>query len=861
MGLKWQSFKNKAKQYISNAAFATFFIGAGIHAAGTFFSPNKVENYISNLKSEVAQSISPSKEKNVINQFPEFLQRNNREIESVDIKRTPNWDTTIESFLRIQSDEVASKTKPMFILSPDKKKVALVKTVNKYNGDGTTSQSSYVKICDDKGFPRSLEMHFPSQDYHIQNDDYFFWWRNSKGLATHFDNISNEGGPRGERMLLNYDLESETRVVEPLQKYLQNGMDLTVAGWGASLALFLAGASVINSRRKNFTKDNRLKLSALSAVATFPAVHYGLEQIQAVQDNYMFDVDKVTLLCASYVITEGFIGLTSNIKSPLSRNAKDYFLGLRHLAKPWDSKGTAERKALLERRDEVSIAPDLESWIEFNVRTGNISAALELAEEKAVQESDLHLSPDYAPQGWLTKILRNMVMPKKVSALMNTLVDIADDKKYQAGWDNVYFELSKEVESEGSSSERGELKGSISESDNSKGNQSDSDKLQLMCLHGIANEVHSKLTGQRKYTRNHWAKTVSKVESDPSIETKLLGESANEVRVVDGDSYIASKLVFKSGSYKKLKCEKIFANYLSRKSQSRKGLEVLVPLYVGEKENSLTQSISKSEITSSSPATSVSIRLEGETLDDLVKRNPKKSGKHFVKVAKHTAHLHNILQGASDKVDKHLPEEDYQAKIDAKIEDPSSKITISLQHLIKKSYAPVVKSFRNLPKVANLDGHSENWYVSVDDNGQTTYTKLDSETSSTVPITFDLANLINYSAKANRKSQKRILNAYVAEARKNGQEINSDEFLLGYYNSVIHRSLSLSSAWSKPNRKDMHEKRTHILDRAIDAIQNIKADFADYYQEHRRDYFALERGLKSIRNSYRQTMNAAKHSL
>ena len=153
--------------------------------------------------------------------------------------------------------------------------------------------------------------------------------------------------------------------------------------------------------------------------------------------------------------------------------------------------------------------------------------------------------------------------------------------------------------------------------------------------------------------------------------------------------------------------------------------------------------------------------------------------------------------------------------------------------------------------VVNLDGHPEQYLVGK------RLAIVDTEFTHSHPATLDMANLHAYDDYLTPDQQR--IGALTASVtlREEGYRTDNrvlkqaydDETILmrAYHNSVIHRMISFVSAWSEPTRTRMRSKREAAIARAVRAIDLLKQDDREYYEDHKQDYDQLRVCLNKIR--------------
>lgn len=185
-------------------------------------------------------------------------------------------------------------------------------------------------------------------------------------------------------------------------------------------------------------------------------------------------------------------------------------------------------------------------------------------------------------------------------------------------------------------------------------------------------------------------------------------------------------------------------------------------------------------------------------------------------------------------------------KLENKLKDENMNLPENLVRKIIENFNPLYDSFEESTFVFNKDAHPENWIIH--DKG---ITALDWEDKGLVPMQFDMVNLMEYGDYLNDKEKDKLIKAYMdAYNHYKGEKVttNKKQFRLIYLNSVIHRAISLCSAWSSPDRPIMGEKRGAIMDNAIHAIDRIEAEHPSYYKSYQGNYIELKEGLEEMKS-------------
>jgi len=130
-------------------------------------------------------------------------------------------------------------------------------------------------------------------------------------------------------------------------------------------------------------------------------------------------------------------------------------------------------------------------------------------------------------------------------------------------------------------------------------------------------------------------------------------------------------------------------------------------------------------------------------------------------------------------------------------------------------------------------------------------TALDWEDKGFQPLYFDLVNLLEYSEGFREEEKQDYIQNYIKLFNENKKEDTKkleydSEFKLAYLNAIIYRVMCFSSAWSNPNREEYKSKRAHILNKAVTAINKIKQEHVDYYNEYKNNYDSLEDSLRRL---------------
>lgn len=320
---------------------------------------------------------------------------------------------------------------------------------------------------------------------------------------------------------------------------------------------------------------------------------------------------------------------------------------------------------------------------------------------------------------------------------------------------------------------------------------------------------------KRSDEKQAWKEAAEVIREEP--EWERLGESRTIVRVLKNSKFFASTFIFKE--YNSLEA-------LQREKEAIKTLEEKLP-------GSILPRILHSDEEPHEGRYAMVIRyIPGKTLYETLKEGKEMS----MMVADALAEIHAKMP----KKEKCL---DIKWNLKTKLRSKDLGIPLERAKKIVHNYRPVLEAIKEgAVWVYNKDAHPENWIIS-----DTKIAAIDFEGKELVPAQFDLANLLEYERFFTRKQTRSYINRYIQIARLEGLEIpNEDDFMRGYYNSVIHRMLSLSAAWSTPTRSNMRAKRRQALARALYAIKRIKEEHQEYYLQHEKEYKTLRKELASL---------------
>jgi len=238
--------------------------------------------------------------------------------------------------------------------------------------------------------------------------------------------------------------------------------------------------------------------------------------------------------------------------------------------------------------------------------------------------------------------------------------------------------------------------------------------------------------------------------------------------------------------------------------------------------------------------------LSGETLYEQLERNEKGALTDVVEVL---AKIHARYPTAE------LTRVNIDEKTKSKLYAPELNIPQDLAQTILSHYMPVKRAVtENAIWAAVKDAHPENWIIG-DQIGV-----IDAEISHTAPVTFDLANLLEYQDVFTRQEKRSYVLHYARHLRQEGEDPVKEDFarayeddkllMRAYSNSVIHRVICLVSAWSSPERTRMQTQRRAAVNRAVQAIDDLKQEDKEYYAQYEHDYVELKKSFMHLKTLF-----------
>ncbi len=327
-----------------------------------------------------------------------------------------------------------------------------------------------------------------------------------------------------------------------------------------------------------------------------------------------------------------------------------------------------------------------------------------------------------------------------------------------------------------------------------------------------------------------WKDAIEELAPQLSSQDRL-GESKNLVYELKNNKFLGSTIIFKAKkSREELVQEKSATETIEKIVAAEKNCFVPIPLHITEKQINIRGEnlhVYASRIESGSTLLQ-QINAGRQTISD------------FFKIAGCLALIH--AKFPAEKTYGKLPIA--ATLFFGKLRSSDFAVPAKLQKEIMKNYRPVYDSIVSQNFVYNKDAHPENWLIDDSSN----ITALDCEKGWLVPQQFDLANLLDYGNYLSYAQKKQIIfGAYLpAYGKETNSRIDEKKFITGYLNSVVHRALSLSSAWSSKDRQSLKPKRKFLIDNAIQSICNVAKEDMFYYGSYALNYTRLMQALSEL---------------
>lgn len=336
--------------------------------------------------------------------------------------------------------------------------------------------------------------------------------------------------------------------------------------------------------------------------------------------------------------------------------------------------------------------------------------------------------------------------------------------------------------------------------------------------------LHALLASAQKRSdkKQAWIEAALIMREQPVWER--IGETRTIVRKLENSPFLAETVVFKE--HTTLETLEREANACRKLKEKRPHIDATEVLYQDEKPYEGTHTL-------------IMRTIPGETIFHALKNGEKVN---MTPVIDTLAEIHAAMSDEGNNLS-------IKWNLKNKLRAKDFRIPLAKAKQIVRNYRPVLKAITdNAVWVYNKDAHPENW-IKKDNK----IAAIDFEGKELVPAQFDLANLLEYGNFFTRKEIRRCVNRYYQMAGLEGVQmenengsVNEKMFMRGYYNAVIHRMISLSSAWSSPKRPNMHLQRRHALARALYAIKRLREEDKEYYITHEDEYRALRKELAQL---------------
>ncbi|MEM3154645.1 MAG: aminoglycoside phosphotransferase family protein [Candidatus Woesearchaeota archaeon] len=319
---------------------------------------------------------------------------------------------------------------------------------------------------------------------------------------------------------------------------------------------------------------------------------------------------------------------------------------------------------------------------------------------------------------------------------------------------------------------------------------------------------------KRSDVEDAWRDALLAIREQPYWER--IGETRTLVRILKNNKFFAQTLIFKEREQQ----EQLLREANAYKTLEELAQEVTVPqvLYVTSEKQEGKYAL-------------VMRHLKGETLYEKLAKGDKTAVSQVI----------NALAKIHARMPTNLPRLPVAWKLRSKLLAQEFNITRELAKKVVQNYRPVYDAIlQDAFWVWNKDAHPENWIIG-DKIGV-----IDCEADYLVPVTFDLVNLLEYGNFFIQEEKKLCITMYAHELSKEKTNLNNSTLMRAYYNSAIHRMLSLASAWSSPERKRMHSKRKEAITKATNFIEEISKEDKEYYERHKENYDKLKEALTEI---------------
>jgi tetratricopeptide (TPR) repeat protein len=337
---------------------------------------------------------------------------------------------------------------------------------------------------------------------------------------------------------------------------------------------------------------------------------------------------------------------------------------------------------------------------------------------------------------------------------------------------------------------------------------------------------------KKELAQEQWSKTIDMVLSDQTTQFENITDSRNKVYKIGRSKLLRNTFVFKENKDKNiLEKEKELTELVSNLIRDNKNYSVPKPLAEIRMTNDSYFYVMKQN--------------QGNTLLELMDSKDYNTDIVLENTVDYLAYLHSVLTRENTSLENvSMP-----SKLKNRLRDHYFNISSELQFSIISNYRPVFKSLENADYVFIKDAHPQNW---IYDEDKKSVVAIDFEPKGFQPIQTELTNLLEYTDYMSDEKKIELMKRYVSDYtfNTNCNSLNIDyfeKFLLGYYNAVIDRAITLSSVWSSPDRTSFIKKRGNLLKKAIKSIDHIKDTFTDYYKTYSVEYENLKSCLSEIK--------------
>lgn len=322
---------------------------------------------------------------------------------------------------------------------------------------------------------------------------------------------------------------------------------------------------------------------------------------------------------------------------------------------------------------------------------------------------------------------------------------------------------------------------------------------------------------KRDDTGRSWKDAFKVLSERPQWER--LGETRSVTRILKNSEFFSHTLVFK---------ERESREALVKEAEASATLSILVedvvvpqPLYITQEPHNGRYAY-------------IMRYVEGETLHDQLKKGEKR---HVPRIISTLAKIH--ARYPTEKLERL----NIYKNLEQKLTSPDFNVPTELVDRIIANYAPVHEAItENALWVWNKDAHPENWIIG-DKIGV-----IDNEGDYLIPALFDIVNLQEHGDFFSEVEKQSNVIRYITEMHKEGKNVNIATSQRAYRNSVIHRAIALTSAWSSPDRTRMRIYRKQTIRKAMYAIDETLQEDKHYYQRHREKYNNLHKALQELHN-------------